>query len=124
MLAPDTRGLDLPGEQINYWVGHVVLVALPMVWVAMRRFHCYASWRLTVATWAGVFFAHYALLLPLCLFYGENINFMIAPPSAYPPDVLPDFYRVTAGTAFLLLVAICQHGIQRLALRVGNLIGA
>lgn len=124
MLAPDTRGLDLPGEVVNYWVGHVVLVGLPMVWLAMRRFHCFASWQLSVVTWAGVFLAHYTLLLPLSLLYRENVNFMLVPPAAYPSTVAADYYRVLAGTAFLVLVALCQHGIQRLALRIGSWVGA
>jgi hypothetical protein len=38
---PDLRGLDMPLEKFMFFLQHVMLVLLPMVWVAQRRFHLY-----------------------------------------------------------------------------------
>jgi len=52
------RGLDLPGETLNFWVEHWVLALLPAVWIARRRYHLYGGLAPVTVSWAIFFILH------------------------------------------------------------------
>jgi hypothetical protein len=52
------RGLDLPGEALNFWVEHWVLALLPAVWIARRRYHLYGGLAPVTVSWAIFFILH------------------------------------------------------------------
>lgn len=76
MLMPDNaenRGF----ENINFWLEHVVLFTLPIVWMARRRFHIYGGAANVVVSWAIFFIVHGAVLTPWSILSGRNIDYMM-----------------------------------------------
>ncbi len=72
---PDTRDLKLPGEKISFFTQHVLMVGLPMVMIARRRFHLYHP--RVLYCWAVKFMLHVNVLLPVSLLFGSNLNYML-----------------------------------------------
>jgi len=73
LVAPDTRGLSRTnGEFEMFFVYHVALLVLPLVWVARRRFTLYAGPRAVLATWAFLFLLHLDVFLPVSMLTGAG----------------------------------------------------
>lgn len=101
LVTPDTRGLERPFE-IEYFFGqHIMLLLLPCVWVATRRYDMYKGPRVTVALWAIATLVHFDALWPISVLLRGNVNYMLAPPKVYPHDLYPQYYRAIV-TAFCL----------------------
>lgn len=72
-----------PFEVESFWAQHITLLALPMVWIARRRFPIYSSdVYITLWTWCLFFLIHVVVFVPVSLISGRNINYMTAPPGA------------------------------------------
>ena len=72
-----------PFEVESFWAQHITLLALPMVWIARRRFPIYSSeLYITLWTWCLFFLIHITVFVPVSLVSGRNINYMTAPPGA------------------------------------------
>jgi hypothetical protein len=80
ITSPDTAGLSQPGELLSFWTQHYVLVLLPLVWIARRKFNLFKGLRLTMWTWAVFFIMHVAVFLPASFLTGRNVNYMTVPP--------------------------------------------
>jgi len=83
LAAPDVRGLHLPLELEHFVVQHVLLLALPCVWIARRRFHLFEDWRSWVCCWAGMTLVHWDVFQPVCWLTGHNVNYMMVPPEGF-----------------------------------------
>lgn len=77
MLMPDNAE-NVGFENVNFWLEHGVLFALPVVWMARRRFHIYSIGAANVvASWAVFFIVHGAVLTPWSILSGRNIDYMM-----------------------------------------------
>lgn len=82
LVTPDTKGLDMFGEVTAFYVQHITLIALPLIWLVRRRYPLYTGFRLTIWTWAVFFIIHVVIFLPSSFVSGRNVNYMMVPPSA------------------------------------------
>ena len=99
LATPDFRGLYLPLEVPHFIVQHVLLLALPCVWIARRRFRLIEDWRSWVCCWAGMTLVHWDVFQPACWLSGHNVNYMMVPPEGFV---------MAAGRAYRpLMIAIC-----------------
>lgn len=72
IATPDLRGLGLPLEIEAFWVQHFMLILLPLVWVARRRYPLYAGAvaggargvYAVLLTWASFFLLHLDVFWP------------------------------------------------------------
>jgi hypothetical protein len=81
--TPCTWSSWRPYEVESFWAQHVTLLALPLIWIARRRFPIYSSdMYITLWTWCLFFLIHVVVFVPVSLFSGRNINYMTAPPGA------------------------------------------
>lgn len=90
LLVPDMRGLDLPGEQFNFWLEHVVLVLLPVIWIARRRFDIIGGAPFTFMSWCVFWVIHGVFLIPVSVVTGSNIDYVLAPPKQWPSNANND----------------------------------
>jgi hypothetical protein len=80
LATPDTRGLDYFLEKEFFYVQHVLLAVLPLVWVARRRFPLLVASDTVTLSWAVFLLIHFVVFLPASLLSGRNVNYMLVPP--------------------------------------------
>lgn len=100
LATPDYRGLYLPLETLHFQVQHWLLLALPCVWIARRRFPFFEDWRSWVCCWAGMTLAHWDVFQPACWLSGHNVNYMMVPPGVPLVEAAGKAYRP-------LMIAVC-----------------
>lgn len=108
LAMPDTRDLHLPTERFCFYLQHALLVGLPMLLIARRKFHLYRP--RVLYSWAWKFAYHVDVLLPASLVFGGNLNYMLVP----PPGPLANFgfmYRPVMGLVCILLTALVRYGV-------------
>jgi hypothetical protein len=129
LATPDLRGLAYPFEMEAFFLQHYVLLALPLVWVARRRYPLYAGvWSgglqgfySILLTWASFFLLHLDVFWPASLSTLRNINYMMVP----PPGPLRAFgwaYRPVMGLACILLGVISRDVLAASAVYVSGLV--
>eukprot|EP01116_Phalansterium_solitarium_P022302 TRINITY_DN7314_c0_g1_i1.p1 TRINITY_DN7314_c0_g1~~TRINITY_DN7314_c0_g1_i1.p1 ORF type:complete len:317 (+),score=90.91 TRINITY_DN7314_c0_g1_i1:82-951(+) len=106
IFAPDTRDLLLPGEIINFWVHHVVLLVVPIYLYLSGHYQLdlSAAYNLRLAIGIGALF-HYDVMLPVALYSGKNVGYMLWP----PPTTLfkaPDTFRPCHGASMAVLCTV------------------
>ena len=137
LATPDTRGLDLwpfgaegllagaawPGytwEKVSFFVQHGLLVALPALWIARRRFDLApppsARAASAVLMWALLSVAHWDVFAPLSYLTGHNVNYMLVPPSG-PLVAFGAYYRLAMllaclPFAFIMRTRACGGGSE------------
>jgi hypothetical protein len=100
LATPDYRGLYLPFETLHFHVQHWLLLALPCVWIARRRFPIFEDWRSWVCCWAGMTLVHWDVFQPACWLSGHNVNYMMVPPGVPLVEAAGKAYRP-------LMIAVC-----------------
>ena len=95
MVGVDLECYPQPFEALNWGVQHALLLLVPLHLVLSRRF--------AVARYSGpAFFAasffvmclfHYAVLVPVSLLSGTNLNYMLCPPAGTPLAWFGKWYR-------------------------------
>ena len=65
----------MPGECVSFFVQHVLLVGLPVVYIARRRFHLYEPRIWYCFSWKLLF--HTDVLVPVSLALGGNLNYVV-----------------------------------------------
>jgi hypothetical protein len=107
----DFRDLRMPGEVFTYIAEHLVLVLLPLLFVYQRRFNvCHPR---ILYMWAVLFLFHVDVLLPVSLYAGGNINYIVVPPRG----ILRWFeqhYRLAMGGFCILLTMAMRLGVSNL----------
>jgi hypothetical protein len=94
LALPDHNGLNQTGEILNFWIHHWLLVIIPFYIIFTRHFemdkrsHYYFKLAICIA---GII--HYDVMLLSGLFTGQNVGYMIFPPSKSPAK--GPFFRVT-----------------------------
>lgn len=105
LATPDVRGLDwmkseaLAGmsaslglgeyldswEKVSFFTQHTLLVVVPAVWIARRRFSIAqpptANPLSCITMWALLSVAHWDFFAPLSYLTGHNVNYMLVPPN-------------------------------------------
>jgi uncharacterized membrane protein YwaF len=135
LATPDLRGLDLfpfgwPGwegytwEKVSFFVQHALLLLLPAVWIARRRFDLVkppsADWQGCLTMWAVFSAMHWDLFAPVSYATGHNLNYMLAPPGAL--WVFGKYYRLVMLLACLpisFLTRMCEWREQPRSWRGG-----
>jgi len=128
LATPDLRGLAYPYEKEAFFLQHYVLLALPLVWVARRRYPLFAGvasgglqgFYSILLTWASFFLVHLDVFWPASLSTLRNINYMMVP----PPGPLREFgwaYRPVMGLACILLGVISRDVLAASAVHVAGL---
>jgi len=93
LSLPDHAGLNQRGEILNFWIHHWLLVFIPFFVIFSRHFeldkrgHYYFQLAICIA---GLI--HYDIMLPAGLFTGQNVGYMVFPPSKSPGK--GPFFRV------------------------------
>jgi len=81
LLLPDYRGLSQPGEIINFWVHHWVLLIIPLYLIYTDHYTVYHFdhyyFRLAAAIGALV---HFDIMSIGGIITGHNVGYMLAPP--------------------------------------------
>ena len=116
LATPDMRGLDLfpfgwpgwegyTGEKVSFVVQHVLLLVVPAIWIARRRFALAkpptADWRGCATMWAVFSAIHWDVFAPIGYLTGHNINYMLVPPEG-PLWVFGKYYRLAMLLACLV----------------------
>lgn len=93
LVTPDLRGLSMFGELQTFFIQHAMLLILPAVWIATRRYHLYEGFRLSVLNWGIATLIHFDLLFGLSVALHGNINYMLVPPKVWPSRIDATYYR-------------------------------
>lgn len=118
IAVPDLASLQLPFEQVNFWVQHYILVVVPIYLIAVRRFELSPSWGLTsLAIGFGMFF-HFYVQAPAALLSGVNVNYMLWPPPGVPPIIANAHYRIILTFTFMLLATLTGYYLPKLVIRL------
>ena len=107
LIVPDIGPTPAWGEVACFFVQHWVLCLLPAVWLLRRRFDVFVGTPGAVLfAWAAVAALHFGLLLPVSVFTGRNVNYMMAPPrGAYPAAFSRTYYRSIIAAAGVPIAA-------------------
>jgi hypothetical protein len=121
LATPDTRGLDLlpfgceglldaraweghTWEKVSFFVQHVLLVVLPALWIARRRFALAPPPTVDgyscLTMWALLSVVHWDVFAPLSYLTGHNVNYMLVPPGG-PLFLFGRYYRLVMLLACL-----------------------
>ena len=84
LLCADTRDLKLPGEVFTFYLEHVLLVALPLIYLTQRRFNLFDG--RVLYQWALMFLYHVDVLLVVSILAGGNINYMMVSREPWSPS--------------------------------------
>jgi hypothetical protein len=117
LATPDFRGLYLPLEVEHFIVQHLLLLALPCVWIARRRFHCYHDWRPWVFSWAAMTLAHWDVFQPASWLSAHNVNYMMVPPEI--PLLATKAYRLVMIGVCLIVSWVVRRAFAAVAYLVG-----
>jgi hypothetical protein len=85
IAMPDLKDLVLPGEILNFWTHHVVLLIVPVYLMASRQYNVDLSgmYYLRLAVAYGALF-HFDVMTPAALVSGKNVGYMLTPPPKTP----------------------------------------
>eukprot|EP01138_Halocafeteria_seosinensis_P009713 gb/GECG01009924.1/.p1 GENE.gb/GECG01009924.1/~~gb/GECG01009924.1/.p1 ORF type:complete len:415 (+),score=21.86 gb/GECG01009924.1/:1-1245(+) len=111
LMMPDTRGLLLPGEVFSFFFQHTLLTLVPPYYLFRGRFEVPLRFGNIVANWAFFGLLHFALFLPLSLYLGDNINFIVHPPPGF--DVFGWAYRLVCTFGTLLIMLASRYTIMK-----------
>ena len=109
LATPDTRGLDLPFEKLYFFVQHGLLLLLPAVWIARRRFPLVEDWRAWVCCWAGMTLVHWDVFAAANLLTGHNVNYMMVPPQG-PVEAAGKAFRPFMIVVCLVVSRLMKQG--------------
>jgi hypothetical protein len=106
LATPDMRDLVLPGEHLNFWVHHTVLLLVPVYLVASGHYELDLrnAFNLRLSFGFGGL-AHYDLMLPAALVSGRNVGYMLMHPPKSPFRSRNSF-RPLHGASMMLLSTI------------------
>ena len=135
LATPDLRGLDLwpfgsegllaaerwggyTWEIVSFFVQHALLLLLPAVWMARRRFALVqppaVSARGCVTMWAVLSVVHWDVFAPLSYLTGHNVNYMLVPPGGplhKSAGLIPaPYYRLVMLLVCLPLAYLTRSG--------------
>jgi hypothetical protein len=100
MVAADPSVYTQWMEYESWAVQHALLCLLPFFFIATRRFPVIKSLRFVVFAFTLEMFFHFAILLPLSIFSGFNLNYMMCPPAG-PLTLFNAYYRPVMSAACL-----------------------
>lgn len=115
ILAPDTSTLLLPLEPEFFHVQHWLLVGVPVLLVARRRYHLYSP--RVLYSWAFMFLFHLDVLVPWSLVFNGNVGYVMVP----PPGALAEFgflFRIVLGLISIPLTAAARYLVVGATCRV------
>jgi len=117
LLQPDTRDLLMPGECASFFAQHLTLTLLPMVFIALRRFDLYEP--RAFVCWGWKLLYHIDVLLPLSLYVGANLNYVVVPPPG-PLIAFGSYYRQAMSAGSLVMMMAVRYAIVEGMLAVGR----
>lgn len=105
----DTRDLTLPFEVEFFWLYHVVLMIVPIYYVATKQVSVSLDFSFVKWTLAGIAafgIVYFIVATPLSFLVGININYMTSPPVIPVVVGMGDNYRIATvgglGTGFFI----------------------
>ena len=128
IATPDLSDLTLPFEVEYFFINHALLLVFPIYWVSSGRVSMlpsnnknettlgnFAKWYAFACACFALFY--FALVTPVAIYSGINLNYMLSPPPN-PGNVVsgPNFRLMSIGccaTLFFLfrLAALCAEAI-------------
>ncbi len=112
----DTRDLKLFGERFSFFLQHTLLVGLPIVYLARRRFNVYQP--RVVYSWAWKLLFHTDVLVPVSLLVGANLNYVVVRASGPQPFAVvarTSCVSSTTTTPVLFPLGVCCVPCSRLS---------
>jgi len=131
IAVPDVSDLTLPWEVEYFFINHAILLVIPIYWVSSGRVSLlpskrestvgnFVAWHAFACACFGLFY--FALVTPLAVYSGINLNYMLSPPPN-PGDMVsgPNFRLMSIGcctTLFFVfrLAALCAEAMATAAM--------
>jgi len=108
MVAADLSVYSQWMELESWAVQHALLCLLPFFFIATRRFPVINSGRFMVFAFTLEMFFHFGVLLPLSIFSGFNLNYMMCPPNG-PLTSFGLYYRPVMSVACLGMAFVLKN---------------
>jgi hypothetical protein len=124
LATPDTSNSTMFFEIPYFYIQHVTLLVLPLVWIQRRRFHLYGGVGPFLLLWGfNFFFLHYIVFFGMGLVFEKNVNYMFVPPRPLvallsPHPLLLRYYRTVMGLLCLVLTMLSRFVVVELWLRL------
>lgn len=122
ILMPDFRSLTLPGEIINFWLHHWILLVIPIHLICTNYYNLEASKRvyyyLLAACWGGL--VHFDIMGIAGLLSGLNVGYMLHPPRHTPFKGV--WFRWGHAAFLILMGAFCGFILVPLIHKITNFI--
>ncbi len=113
LAMPDVRGLWF-GEIVLFYVQHVLLLVVPMLWIAQRRYTLYGGLAPIIIGWLVYLIVQYDLQFAVSLFSTANVSYMLVPPIG-PLRLFGPYYRLAFAAAALPMGLLCLGLVRAIA---------
>lgn len=120
LMMPDNRGVKLPLEKEVSLIHHYVLIVLPIVWIAQRRYPLYKfSLATTMQCWLVYWLFHTDVLFPVSLMKGYNLGYIITPPQVAALRYFQSYYRIACCLSCFFFTVVSLLIVQAVAWLTG-----
>lgn len=110
LVAADLDVYDQRFELANWAFQHVMLLFVPLVWIATGKFPLYTGRSFFLLAHSTLTIFHFSVLLPVATITSVNLNYILCPPSTVPPVVwLGRWYRIPTTAACALLAWLLRY---------------
>lgn len=119
VLFPDLRDYKLFFEVENFWLEHALIVGLPLVWIAQRRFLVFPGdfvFNTAAFTLNAAF--HSVVLHTVALLSGANLNYQLQPPPVKVVENLGKNYKWVMYLFTYLLTLVTRYVFVELVVTV------
>ena len=114
LVSPDFRDLSQI-EVVHFVVEHILLLLLPAIWVAQRRWVLHGGPVIAYAGWLLYVAMHYDVSFPVSILGSANVSYILAPPNNGPLRLLDRFYRLGLVSLGFVLAPVAQAAYRGVA---------
>jgi hypothetical protein len=118
LAMPDLRGLWF-GEIVLFYVQHYLLLIVPMLWIAQRRYTLYDGFPAALVGWILFLVVQFDLHFAVSLTFTSNVSYMLVPPVGGPLRSFGSWYRLVFAAASLPMGLLCLGLVRVVAWLTG-----